>query len=291
MLKYAGEADSLQGNEARATGSVARCRTPGSRVKPISVSPDSSLRRLPANLDPTQKFLLDGIRLSAEFADFHWGRLQTTALDASVADPGGCAPFVVALYADAWAVVDNVRRLRRLLHALAGPELPPIAASFRADTKAVEDLRNTIQHPERIAKREPVAAPPLGALTWVFTADGTRPERSVFIAMAGTARVGEGTVGLEVGSLAVKAEVPIGSVILWAQEPRHGDAAKTTGSAMHTTSGSDEIAVSLSETMERVREITAALDRCLKPQIAAHGVAGTDLVVRLELQLRRPDSG
>lgn len=246
---------------------------------------DSPLLRLLAHLEVRQKFLLDGIRLSAQMTAVHWCRLEATALETSVSEKDRVTSHIPALLADVWAVIDNVSRLRDLFTSLHVTVSDPRFAEFLGATHTTRDLRDTIQHLQRLEKKPLGSDPPLGTLAWIYTPDLDRPERSCFMVLAGTLRQGKGNAGLDIATLAATARKPIDHIILFAAEPKYGRASETRGSASAASTTGTQIAVSLTDSISHVVKAVRALEGTIAPRLAGHGSAGSDLLLKMDLRL------
>lgn len=145
------------------------------RIGPM-IKPGSPLLGLPGGLPPNQVKILDAIRLSAQWIDGCYLRLE--ALLESFGTHRGPTPHGSAALAlaDAWSVVDAVHRLRLLVSEFPGyKRRAPSKVLFLQRTEAVEPLRNTVQHlTGELARIVADDLPILGALTWLRVVDRAR---------------------------------------------------------------------------------------------------------------------
>jgi len=141
------------------------------------IRPESPLLALPRNLDTKQRFLLDTVRVQAQWVDIAYRRLVGNLTSAS---PNGVAAML-----DAWTIVDAIRRLRRVVLQLPRYHgRAPSKQVFLRTTAGVEDPRNLLHHLESEAGMLIESSyPPLGALSW-FTpeGEGKRFTATLFIA-------------------------------------------------------------------------------------------------------------
>src|SRR3990170_1900754 len=110
------------------------------------VPPESSLRRVPVNLDARTVGFLDAIRYSFEIIDLAQGRLETT-LERIATRPEGhpAGALIVEATADAWLLVDSLHRLRELVQQCPGlrQNESEVQLLLRG-TSVVEGLRNYV---------------------------------------------------------------------------------------------------------------------------------------------------
>jgi hypothetical protein len=151
------------------------------------VAHDSPLRAVPGSAEPPVALFLNGICYSVELADLATGRLRETLCEIarfSYSHPGFWR-LNVAAFADAWAVVDSVNRLRTLVSRLPGlrqndPQIQLLLRSIRP----AEPLRNFVQHIDTEIARDPRRRQQLwGSIRWSFTNPATgMPEGHTIVA-------------------------------------------------------------------------------------------------------------
>lgn len=143
-------------------------------------SADSFLMHIPANLPPRDRVWLEAVGFSVSIADLTYERLKALLLH--VADAGqfaaGDATLPLAL-ADAWAFVDSAHRLSDMINRGAGdlrtPDLGRLGRDFVAISRAVLDLRNSVQHVghEEMERVQASGIPVWGTLSWAVVMSGT----------------------------------------------------------------------------------------------------------------------
>lgn len=123
------------------------------------IAKDSPIRRLPVNLNPEQRILLDGIRYSAETVEFTLDRLTNTLLRTVTED----LPHISA-FSDAWAFIDSADRFFKFLQRL--PER--FQCQDEKTKKDVSTLRNKFQHiHDNWRNHAKLNTPFLGYICWV----------------------------------------------------------------------------------------------------------------------------
>lgn len=156
------------------------------------VGPDSILRRLPRAMETRQVIAFDGIRVAAQIAERAYGRLVAALNEISVKGsiPESLDPTEVVEHA--WAVVDAVQRLRKLLMSLRGlKQNSPGLQQFYRGTAEIEDLRNGTQHvDEKLAEIEKLELPVWGAISWLFRPDPAKPFIESLVLVPGPVRSG-----------------------------------------------------------------------------------------------------
>jgi hypothetical protein len=131
--------------------------------------PHSVFAAQPLLLDIRQRRFLVGIRFAVETAQLSGKRLWY-ALECwhdKQNTPQGL-PTNIEIFADAWAVIDNARRLQRLL--LKAPMLSDATAAkeFVNRWPAVKSMRDVIQHPDKDFRKENLNGNYVyGTLFWV----------------------------------------------------------------------------------------------------------------------------
>lgn len=115
------------------------------------ISGESSLLRLPANLDRKQALFLDGLRHAADIATLAYERLRQTLtkIAREKIEPGLLRPLQTEAFVDAWALVDSIDRFRQL-DLLFPQALPrdqrPELLTFLESTEPIRALRNVADH-------------------------------------------------------------------------------------------------------------------------------------------------
>ncbi|MGH9387159.1 MAG: hypothetical protein ACRD2N_23055 [Vicinamibacterales bacterium] len=132
------------------------------------IRPDSPLWKLPHGLDPLQASFLDAIRLSVQFIDVAYNRVEDTLTNLKLDSDRALQLGPTALM-DAWTIVDAVHRLRALVSGMPRyKNRAPSKRLFLMRTVGVEALRNSFQHlVNDLHERTQSDLPVLGALTWV----------------------------------------------------------------------------------------------------------------------------
>ena len=136
---------------------------------------ESPFRRLPVNLDMTQRLFLDGIRFAVEMAQLSHVRLRDLLSLASIDHDKNysAAEAATSGFLDAWNIVDSIHRMRELLSAM--PRLKkrgPLLGIFMRGTAETETLRNRIQHLRgELSNRALSHLPAWGTLSWLWVLD------------------------------------------------------------------------------------------------------------------------
>ncbi len=220
------------------------------------VSEASQLRRLPANLEPRQRALFDGVRFSVDMAELALDRLLsalplTPGVDALA---GHVAPFC-----DAWTLVDAVNRIRPLLRAIPKAEHSNDVQDFLASTEDVYRLRNCVQHLHgRLDKLAADNLPAWGVITWVTLKDPSKEILILHTLLAGS--VFDGSLPVE-NPIGQPLRVPIDLVRLHA----HGEV------------------VTLTALPEILHKIVISLEKQLEKQFPVGPKTGEGLYVTMEL--------
>lgn len=135
------------------------------------LSENSSLRRVPVNLDRKQVVFIDGIRHSAEIIDLAYKRLRSTLTELALNPPSSNELPLATPHAflDAWALVDAVDKFRLLYQnfpnmtwkANSEPSLQDVAQPFKKIRDIADHCNATA---ERIVSKDTAG---LGVLTWL----------------------------------------------------------------------------------------------------------------------------
>lgn len=152
---------------------------PGPYTFPIEqiIQRDSSLRKIPSNVETNGRLCLDAIRCCIEAIGLSYARLVAGAVaaDAATRTPGGAPPFPI--FADSWAMVDWVHRMHDLVKHAPGLRNSSGKQLFLRETASADALRNAFQHPTgEYAKGTPDGSP-WGSISWVFILDATHIRR------------------------------------------------------------------------------------------------------------------
>ena len=139
---------------------------------PPLILPDSPLIRLPKTLPPVQACFLDAVRLSAQYIDLAYTRVENALTQLTLEHDRTLAIGSAAIM-DTWTVVDTVHRLRALVAGLPGYRNRALSKRlFRDRTEGVEQLRNSFQHlVGDLPALTQSDAPVLGSLTWLRPVD------------------------------------------------------------------------------------------------------------------------
>lgn len=140
----------------------------------------SVLRRLPVNLEPSQRIYLDGFRHAAELSSYAFehlvSELAVLSRDAVCQQTGD---FIVPFHF-AWSFIDASDRLVGLLRAMPGIEFEPVEpgkSTFFDRMKCVRDLRNLSDHiATRVQFIVAKNGTALGVLSWTYQR-GDEPEK------------------------------------------------------------------------------------------------------------------
>ena len=157
--------------------------------RPPMIQPDSPLWKLPQRLDPRQASFLDAIRLSVQFIDVAYNRIEDALIRLTLETDRSLRLGPIALM-DAWALVDAVHRLRALVSGMPRyKKRAPSKGLFLRRTVDVDAMRNSFQHlvndlPDLTQSDLPV----LGALTWVRPISATEKTLSIETFMPGQVR-------------------------------------------------------------------------------------------------------
>jgi hypothetical protein len=136
----------------------------------------------------------DGFRYAIEMAALSYQRLEAGLIGLTdIPDGVDMTPIFIAAFQDAWAFVDSINRLRRLLdHMPRMPKKSPRLQVFSRATSDIETLRNAIQHlDEELAQHKGLAQPVWGTLSWGVVVDPKENRVRVLTIIAGT--LGDGT--------------------------------------------------------------------------------------------------
>jgi hypothetical protein len=182
--------------------------------RPPMIQPDSLLWKLPQGLDPCQASFLDAIRLSVQFIDVTYRRIEDALIRLTLETDRSLLLGPIALM-DAWALVDAIHRLRALISGMPRyKKRAPSKGLFLRRTVDVAALRNSFQH---LVNDLPALTqsdlPVLGALTWVRPISATEKTLSIETFIPGQVR------GVHPSSqVAVPSSVPdrLSQIQLWA---------------------------------------------------------------------------
>jgi hypothetical protein len=143
-------------------------------------------------METRQVLSFDGIRVAVQIAERAYGRLVTTLTEigAKGSIPESVEPTEVVEHA--WAVVDAIHRLRRLLMSLRGlKQNSPGLQQFYRGTSEIEDLRNGTQHvDEKLGEIEELNLPVWGAISWLYRPDPSKPFIDSLVLVPGPVRTG-----------------------------------------------------------------------------------------------------
>lgn len=233
------------------------------RARGRLISPDSPLSVLPRNLDPSQRLLLDAIRISAQCIDISHARLvENLEKCRPGADRG--KPFGIAAMLDAWSVIDSLYRLRKLVQRMPRwRRKSPSKEIFLRKTTSAEELRNSIQHLDTEAESLLSSGrPPFGALTWISPCEGSGERMYVQTFVPGQLE------GANPGSLVTtpeRAPTTTDQIELWASDHR----------------------ANISDAYRAVEKLILALEKSLRRQISQLDVGPSDTCVWMLVE-RRP---
>ena len=143
------------------------------------IGADSPLRKLPSSFPTRQVLFFDGIRYSLSTLDLAHARLyEELAKITHDGEPTDSSEIdFTSVFLDAWAVVDNVHRLKALLDNVPGlKKKEPALQLFKKSLSTFEPLRHGIQHlNSEIPKLEATQLPVWGCLSWALIV-GTQPD-------------------------------------------------------------------------------------------------------------------
>lgn len=158
------------------------------------ISPDSIFRCMPTALPLKVRRLLGAFAYAVDGAELSYFRLTQTAESYAV-PPSGTSPSVdrwtpfkrLSLVVDAWAFIDHLTRLRKLLPRFDyDGDLPPRVQSFLAATEPARLIRNRLQHLDEdiySSAHSQEGHPVLGTISWVDTR--TPPNQTRFAVASG----------------------------------------------------------------------------------------------------------
>lgn len=150
---------------------------------------DSPLRRIPHDLDPTQRRYLQGVRFAIEMTQLSSARLRELLTDITVSGtfPAEAWPAPSAsIFLDAWSMVDSLHRLRELLATFPNMKKNvPLLKVFNNETSGVTGLRHHIQHLRNLGKADQNYIPVWGAVGWIWTVDDTLTRFKLGVITAG----------------------------------------------------------------------------------------------------------
>ena len=122
---------------------------------------------------------LDGIRYSIEIADLAYGRLYAWAAQVTKTGEDGKGndrTVYRGVIGDAWAMIDAVHRLRRLLDNMPRLKRGLAIKGFLAVTKDVSTIRHRVQHlDEQIRTLAQKQLPTWGSVSWFYWPDTSKP--------------------------------------------------------------------------------------------------------------------
>lgn len=170
---------------------------------------DSRLMRMSRTLHPNTVVRFDAIRFGIEMAWLSYNRLRDVIPDLTVAmcqqckmDPIVPTPEPVRMYqmfTDAWAFVDNIERLRKLIDSKSLAKRQEIK-DFLALTEEIYVVRNFVQHlDEQIHPVQLHNAVVLGSITWAIQHRHHRHLRVDVLAGAVAAGTGRLNMAFELG--------------------------------------------------------------------------------------------
>jgi hypothetical protein len=139
------------------------------------LDPDSPLRKLPANLDMSQKLSFNGISYSVEMIELAYFRLRETLFNLTQNQQQFTEShdLVVSALFDAWSIIDSIHRLRSLLLQTRNlKQKSPGVQLFLRRTENVIQLRNTFQHlDQQIKNYQRHQLTVWGSLSWFVISD------------------------------------------------------------------------------------------------------------------------
>ncbi len=225
------------------------------------IGKDSPFRTLPAELDPRQRLILDGIRYSAEMADLGYDRLRSELLRfAQMTDAGSSPGSFAAAFSDAWTIVDSTNRLRLLVRLLPKADQAMAIQEFLGRTDVIRRLRDSVQHLHaRFEKLVKLREPTWGVITWVTVVRVEPFLGKLHMIVAGSISSGQHALDNPLGC---PVRVPIDFVRL---------------SAHRET-------VLLTETLDSIRSLIAFLEANIAPQFTGQSNTGADIYVEVKLE-------
>lgn len=230
------------------------------------IQPDSLLWKLPQGLDPLQASFLDAIRLSVQFIDAAYQRIEDALITLTLQTDRSLRLGPIALM-DAWALVDAVHRLRALVSGMPRyKRLAPSKRLFLRRTVGVEALRNSFQHlVNDLRALTQSDLPVLGALTWVRPISATEKTLSIETFMPGQVRSVHPS-----SQVAVPRTVPdrLSQIQLWAADN----------------------SVDVSKLRHAVSELVLALEHAVTPIPADLPLAPCDAMARITIKLLPGDA-
>lgn len=131
-----------------------------------------------------------GIRYSLDMAEISYRRLRMSAEKyASVRDCDEAEVHNIAMFTDAWSLIDNARRFQRLAWKMPDNANEPTAGDFVTRWPHLKTMRDSFQHPDKDFSPldSEVASPSVfGRLSWVDARrEATDRRISVYVLAAG----------------------------------------------------------------------------------------------------------
>ena len=234
---------------------------------------DSPLRLLPPGLSRLDTLAIDGIRHAAEIASLARRRLYATLTEIATAEPHAPTPEsadrITSAYLDAWAMVDAIDRMCRLVRQLDVASGEDLGQEMQSALKGVRNLRNVADHLDRrLEYVEAHRSPALGRLSW-FTLTGNRRGMSCLLM--------PGTIAPEAGGA-----MP---------NPAGKDFIPPTD---HVTLAAGEHEVSLSDAFAVATRMVRAVEDGVRNVVAEHGLegqqVGADTTFIMHIGLFDPDT-
>lgn len=229
---------------------------------------DSPFRRLPHNLDSTQRRFCEGIRFAIEMTQLSSVRLRSVLSPISLKrthEIEGIPDSVACAFQDAWSMIDSVHRLRELIFATPNMQKRgPLYEIFVRTSAAVEQLRNHVQHLKGDIINPQLANYPIwGTLGWLWVVD---PPQGDFLSGMLTAGSSNGMI----------------QPILVPNNRVYHDRLD------HITLSFGDCQADLSEVMRIIVRMARALEATIKPQFEGQEIsAPLDMLMLLEIKTQQ----
>lgn len=146
----------------------------------MRLKPNCSFYKLPINLDPKQRLLLEAIRYSVNMCFTAWDQLSISLTNISLTNDFEKEKYEAFLYA--YSVVDNLDRLNSLFTHLGVVGFDDLRSSI----DDIRGMRNTYHHLyDRIDACLNVNFPLLGTLSWTFKKSHDQNSLVIFTMVSG----------------------------------------------------------------------------------------------------------
>jgi hypothetical protein len=154
------------------------------------IAPGSVLRRLPSSLSSRERTVIDAIRYSIEMSDITYTRL-VSQLESIVVSRQIDESRGAEILADAWAMLDCLFRLYKLLRARKGFQREKSIKEFNRCLVGITDIRNGVQHLDtQVYNADIEDRPALGCVTWSYVRDAAAGKLEFWLYVSGAMKRG-----------------------------------------------------------------------------------------------------